>query len=86
MARNTEPNRRAELHEQVLAEWEREYDKPRAEGMIVGFSGLDPDRKQTGGGGVTETRVNEIVTTHAAANTATKAEFNEMLADVGLIV
>ena len=92
MARNTEPNRRTVLHEQVLAEWEEEYDKPRAEGMIVGFSGLDPDRKQPagGGGGVTESQVRYIAREEINANKcdcpgmATNAEFDEMLRVVGL--
>lgn len=72
---------------QIYQEWEAQFDAPVVPRVMVGFSSVDPDRKQTGGGGggVTETRVNEIVTTHAAANTATKAEFNEMLANVGLI-
>lgn len=68
---------------QIYQDWEAQFDAPVVPRVMVGFSSVDPERKQAAG--VTETRVNEIVTTHAAANTATKAEFNEMLADVGLI-
>ena len=65
MAKVTGPNRRTALHEQVWAEWNDKYEKPRAEGLIVGFTGIDPDRKQSEGGsgtggGLTEAQVRAI--------------------------
>lgn len=76
---------------QIYQDWEAQFDEPVVPRVMVGFSSMDPDRKQTGGGGgVSESRVRYIAREEINANKcdcpgmATNTEFDEMLRVVGL--
>lgn len=60
--------------DEAREKFEQEYEKPVMEPLIVGFSGIDPCKKSTGGGGGS-----------AEAGDATDAEYDEMLKHLGLI-
>ena len=69
---------------QIYQEWESEFDKPVVSRVMVGFSNVDPDRKDKS---LTEARVREIAREEGGCDCpglATNAEFDEMLKVVGL--
>ena len=71
---------------QIFQEWDSEFEKPVVPRVMVGFSNVDPDRKDKS---LTEARVREIAREEGGSGCdcpgmATNAEFDEMLTVVGL--
>ena len=73
------PGYSEEEAKQMFQEWESEFEKPTVPRVMVGFSGVDPDRKQAGG--ISEARVKELIAESVASGGSIEGRIKEIISE-----